>query len=83
MPCWWAATPIPGYRAATCVRPSGIPSRFGTGCCGTPGGLARRDVTLLASCSDQGAQVAAGDVDGPASRVELARAVGELVNGPR
>jgi hypothetical protein len=46
------------------------------------GGLARRDVTLLASCSDQGAQVAAGDVDGPASRVELARAVAELVNGP-
>jgi hypothetical protein len=46
------------------------------------GGLTRRDVILLVSCSDQGAQVAPVDVDGPASRVELARAVGRLVKGP-
>ena len=46
------------------------------------GGLARRDVTLLASCGDQGAQVVADDVDGPASRGELARAIARLVTGP-
>ena len=46
------------------------------------GGLARRDITLLVSCSDQGAQVPAGAVDGPASRAELAQAVARLVNGP-
>lgn len=46
------------------------------------GRLARRDVTLLASCSDQGAQVAADEIDGPASRAGLASAVRMLVNGP-
>ncbi len=46
------------------------------------GGLARPDVTFLASCNDQGAQAAAADVDGPANRAELAREVRRLVEGP-
>jgi hypothetical protein len=47
----------------------------------TGGGLAPEDVTFLASCTEQGAQVAAPDLDGPASRAELARAVRTLVRG--
>jgi hypothetical protein len=46
------------------------------------GGLARQDIILLASCSGRGAQAEAGDVDGPASRREMARAVRRLVEGP-
>lgn len=46
------------------------------------GGLTRRDVILLVSCGDRGAQVAPDDADGPASRVELARAIERLVKGP-
>jgi len=46
------------------------------------GGLAREDITLLVSCSDQGAQVPAGDADGPASRFEMADALQRLVEGP-
>jgi hypothetical protein len=46
------------------------------------GGLARQDITLYASCSDQGARPAPGEADGPASRTELARAVARLVEGP-
>ena len=49
---------------------------------GSGGGLTRRDVILLVSCGDRGAQVAPDDADGPASRVELARAVDRLVKGP-
>ncbi len=46
------------------------------------GGLAREDITLLVSCSADGAQAAAGDVDGPASRLAIAEAVRGLVDGP-
>jgi Caspase domain len=46
------------------------------------GGLARQDITMLVSCSAGGAQAEAGDVDGPASRREMARAVRRLVEGP-
>jgi hypothetical protein len=46
------------------------------------GGLAREDITLLVSHSANGAQAEAGDVDGPASRPEIARAVRRLVEGP-
>jgi hypothetical protein len=46
------------------------------------GGLARQDVTLLASCSAEGAKPAADDIDGPASRDQLARAIRRLVEGP-
>jgi hypothetical protein len=46
------------------------------------GGLAREDITLLVSYSANGAQAEAGDVDGPASRPEIARAIRRLVEGP-
>ena len=80
--CSLVVTPISGCKARTCAQRSGMPVGPGLAVARSGGGLARRDITLLVSCSDQGAQVPAGAVDGPASRAELAQAVARLVNGP-
>ena len=46
------------------------------------GRLTPAEITFLASCTDEGAAVQADQIDGPASRAAVARAVRALVQGP-